>query len=247
MQTIKITTSQNIDIDYEVAGLGERIVGAIIDYGIFIVIYFAGLIVVTSSGFLSSSGIGYLWILIIYGALFVFYDLMCEIFMNGQSVGKKIMKIKVISLNGARPTIGQYLMRWLFRIIDFTLTAGVCALVCAAVSDNCQRLGDMVAGTILIKTRPRTQINQIAFMPEADGYIPTFAEAAQLSDHDIELVHEVINNYIKTHNSYIVYNMAVRVKEHLGITALPEGMNDMKFLQTVVKDHTYINAQTDAL
>ncbi|MDR6942878.1 RDD family protein [Mucilaginibacter pocheonensis] len=247
MQTIRVTTTQNIDIDYEVAGVGERIVAYIIDMGLFVAVIFAALIGIGISGSIKSTNdilIGFIFIA--YAALYVFYDLICETAMNGQSVGKRIMKIKVISLDGSRPRFGQYLMRWLFRIVDFLLSGGVCAVICVAVSDKAQRIGDMVAGTTLIRTSPRTKMNNIAFKPEADNYQPVFAAAANLNEKDIELINEVINNYIKSRNSVLVYNMAQRIKELLGVTPPPE-MNDMLFLQTIIKDYSHIIAQADVL
>ena len=249
MQTIRITTTQNIDIDYEVAGLGERIVAYIIDLAMFAVISIATLIVAGSTtGLRGNSGSFWLGLVfIIYAVLYVFYDLICELAMNGQSVGKKIMKIKVISLDGARPRLGQYLLRWLFRIIDFFPgTLNLCGLICVAVSDKSQRLGDMVAGTTLIRTVPRTKMQNIAFKPEADNYQPVFTEAARLSEQDVELINEVINNYVKSGNSMLVYNMAQRIKDLLDV-APPAEMNNMLFLQTIIKDYSHIIAQADVL
>jgi uncharacterized RDD family membrane protein YckC len=245
MQTIRITTSQNIDIDYEIAGLGERIVARIIDYAIFVLILILGVIIagVSHQG-LDGWNVATITLAIIYAALYVFYDLFCEMFMNGQSIGKKVMKIKVISIDGGRPSVGQFILRWLFRIVDFTLSLDLCALICAAVSENNQRLGDMVAGTALIKTHPRTQIGSLVFMPAPGSYEPVFKEAGQLNDRDIELIQEVINNYIKTGNNVLVYNMAAKAKERLLVTP-PQGMNDMVFLQTIIKDYNYISAQLD--
>jgi uncharacterized RDD family membrane protein YckC len=244
MDTIRITTSQNIDIDYELAGLGERIVARIIDIALFVIILIFSLIIIGLGAESSSRGensyliIGILTF--VYGVLFIFYDLICEIFMHGQSIGKRIMKIKVISLDGKQPTIGQYLLRWLFRIVDFSLTFQLGALVTVAISEKKQRIGDMVAGTTLIKTNARTKMDHIAFMPdEALVYEPIFKEAAQLSEKDIALIQDVINTYIKTQNSILVFNMAQRIKEHLSVTP-PAGMNDMKFLQTIIKDYGYI-------
>ena len=246
MQTIRITTSQNIDIDYEVAGVGDRILARLIDYGIFILILIFGLIVGSFLGGFTDSRITIIILIVIYCALYVFYDLICEIYMNGQSLGKRVMKIKVISLDGARPTFGQYLLRWLFRIIDFTLTSGICGLICVAVSDKSQRVGDMVAGTSLIKTKPRTTMNNIVFDPQPDNYEPVFKEAAQLNDRDVALIHDVINSYMQTGNTIVVYNMAERIKEHLAVV-LPPNMNNMQFLQTVIKDYSHLIAQADVL
>ena len=241
MQTIRITTSQNIDIDYEVGGLGERIIARLIDLAIFGLVMFLGLMVVPSLGY-SEVTLGFL--LIAYAVLFVFYDLVCEVFMNGQSVGKKVMKIKVMSADGAQPRLGQYLMRWLFRIVDFGIGFGAIAIVVAALSENGQRIGDLVAGTIMIRTEPRTGIDKIAFHATDSSYEPVFMAASQLNDHDVELINEVITSYVKTGNSMLVYNMALRIKQHLSVT-LPDGMNDMVFLQTVLKDYTHLIAQAE--
>lgn len=247
MQTIRITTSQNIDIDYEVAGLGERILARLIDLAIFAALFFLGLF----SGAMASANTGSntIWVVlgIIYLVVLIFYDLVFEIFMNGQSIGKRILKIKVISLDGSQPRVGQFVLRWLFRIVDFLIIEpGVVALVVAAIRDKPQRVGDIVAGTMLIRTVPRTKMDNIVFMPSNDGYQPVFNEAGQLTDRDIELIHEVISNYIKTGNNVVVYNMALRVKEHLNVTPSRE-MNDMLFLQTIIKDYNHISAQIDTL
>src|SRR6185437_9472657 len=128
METITVHTTQNIDIDYEIGGLGERILARLIDYGVFVPFLFAGALLV--EGF-SGAALGIYYIILLI--LFVFYDLLCEVFFNGQSLGKRVMKIRVISLDGARPKFSQYLLRWLFRLIDFSLTASICALITAAV------------------------------------------------------------------------------------------------------------------
>jgi len=246
MATIRITTSQNIDIDYEVAGLGERILARLIDIAIFLVILFAGIFIISGLSLLSDSGIGIIILVSIYVTLFVFYDLICEIFMNGQSVGKRMMKIKVISLDGGRPTVSQYLMRWLFRIIDFAIGGGVCAIVCVAVTEKHQRLGDIVAGTTLVRTESRTHIDNVVFVPETDNYEPVFKEAGTLSESDITLIQDVINTYVKTRNAYVVQNMAIRIRNHLSVNQ-PAEMNDMKFLQTIIKDYSHIVAQAESL
>jgi uncharacterized RDD family membrane protein YckC len=175
MQTIKITTSQNIDIDYEVGGLGERILARLIDIGILALLFFVGMFAGGIAGVFAGSQAFLVVSLIAYGVIFVFYDLAFEIFMNGQSIGKRIMKIKVISLDGSQPRVSQYLLRWLFRIVDFVLLEpGLVALIVAAVSEKPQRVGDIVAGTVLIRTVPRTQMDSIVFMPVYEGYQPVF-------------------------------------------------------------------------
>jgi uncharacterized RDD family membrane protein YckC len=241
MQTITVHTTQNIDIDYEIAGLGERIVGRIIDYAIFIAFYFIFIFLII--GKMPQTGL--IICGIIMAVVFIFYDLLCETLLNGQSVGKRVMKIRVISLDGNRPRFGQYLLRWLMRMVDFGITLNLGALLCALVTENGQRIGDLVAGTVMVKTQPRTKIDSLAFRPSDDGYEPVFKEVAELHDDDVRLIADVVHNYMKTHNAIVVYNMALKLKEHLKIATLPSDMNDLQFLQAIIKDYSHVSAMSE--
>ncbi|WP_449439936.1 RDD family protein [Pedobacter steynii] len=243
METIQVNTSQHVAIDYPVAGLGEQVAARLIDLAAFIVV---GVLLLLLTGLTATSQSTVVMISIwsVYGACFVFYPLISEIFMNGQSIGKKLMKIKVISLNGSQASLGQYFIRWLFRLVDFLLTAQMGGLICIAITENKQRIGDIVAGTTLIKTVPRTNFNHIAFHPVEEEYTPVFAYADQLSDRDAELIHEVISTFYKTNNADLIYTMSERISAHLAIK-IPAGMNELDFLKTVIKDYRYITSKTD--
>lgn len=243
MEIITVHTTQNIDIDYEVGGLGERILAYLIDLAIFIALFIIGAIVATN--FLSQSGSVAMFI--IMGLMLLFYDLVCESFFNGQSAGKHVMKIRVISLDGTRPKFSQFLLRWLFRLIDnFGITYYLGSVITIIVTEKSQRIGDLVAGTVVIRTVPRTKVNNIVFTTTDDSYQPVFSQASQLKDKDIGLIHEVIENYFKTGNNVAVYKTADRIREYLMIS-LPPNMNSMQFLQTIIKDYSHITAQADAL
>lgn len=244
METIKVSTSQHVDIDYAVAGLGERVAARLIDLGLFAITFFVFLFLFSMMGILKGTGILPMVLIIIYCTGFVFYDLLCEILMNGQSVGKRLLKIKVISLDGAQASLGQYFMRWVFRIVDFVLTAQLGGLICVAVTENKQRFGDLVAGTTLIKTEPATAFQQIAFHPIVDEYIPVFDNVNLMTDRDIELIHEVLVTYYKTGNHSLIYQMAGKVSNHLSIV-IPTGMHELNFLETVMKDYNYTTANID--
>jgi len=246
METIKVRTSQHVDIDYPVAGLGERISARLIDLGIFLGVYILFIILAALfTGVATDTAVPFVIAAVIYGAGFVFYNLLTEMFMDGQSIGKRLLKIKVISLDGAQASMGQYLIRWLFRLVDFYLTGQVGGLICVALSENKQRIGDLVAGTVVIKTTQRTTYDHIAFRPiEEAGYVPVFNNVDQLSDRDMELIHEVIRTYYKTFNTELIYATAARIKAVLGIS-IPEGMNELHFLETLAKDYNHITAAVD--
>ncbi|MEO6524732.1 MAG: RDD family protein [Mucilaginibacter sp.] len=247
MQVVRIRTSQNIDIDYEVAGLGERVLARIVDMGVFIgityALYFICIIVFLSTFQSLQTGgsipVALIVVGVVYAIVAAFYDLVCEVFFNGQSIGKYAIKIKVVDISGSRPTMGQFLLRWVFRLVDFGLTLGIGALISVAVSEKKQRIGDLVAGTTLVKTKLRTELEDLYFMAPDGDYEPLFVEVNNLSDNDIAVVHDVIANFKSTGNSKLVYDMAVKIKEHLGLNT-PVDMNDFDFLKTVVKDYNYI-------
>ncbi|SOD20218.1 RDD family protein [Pedobacter xixiisoli] len=245
METIKINTSQHVEIDYPVAGLGERVAAYLLDFAMFMVIYFFALIALAVMGIAGSfENTTIVIFVIIYAVCYVFYDLLCEVAFNGQSLGKKLLKIKVVSLDGGQASIGQYFIRWVFRIVDFTLTANLLGFLSVAVSQNKQRIGDLVAGTTLIRTVPATKIEHIAFHPvEDEEYIPTFPNVTMLSDHDIELIHEVVRTYYATYNAQLIYQMAAKVTTHLGVS-IPEGMNEMQFLKTISSDYIYLTSRS---
>jgi uncharacterized RDD family membrane protein YckC len=241
MEIITVRTTQNIDIDYEIGGLGERILAYLIDWAIFMAL--SCIVLIVFPVIRNTGAQLYFWICYI---ILLFYDLVCEVFFNGQSVGKLIMKIRVISLDGGRPRLSQYLLRWLFRMVDFWITLGLGGLISAAVTKNGQRIGDLVAGTAIIKTSPRTKNRSVNYAETDSSYQPVFVQVGQLKDPDVELIYDVINNYYKTGNSTIVTTMANKIKGFLGIAA-PQQMNSLLFLQTIIKDYSHIAAQADSL
>lgn len=248
MQIIRIKTSQNIEIDYEVAGLGDRVLARLVDWGVFIGLYYVMYIIfiiffaatlITGDGF----PVALLIMFIIYGLVYTFYDLVAEVFFNGQSLGKFALKIRVVSLDGSRPGFGQFMLRWVFRLLDFGITFGIGALVSVAVSEKKQRIGDIVAGTTLVKTKPATAFSDLYFTSPGEEYVPVFPQVDNLSDSDITLIHEVITNFKRTGNSTLIYNLAVKVKEHLGVTQNPHHMNDFELLETVARDYAYVTSR----
>ncbi len=245
METVKVNTSQHVEIDYPVAGIGERIAAYLIDFGLFISIYFLAILTFGLSGLAKNFGDTFLVVMVvIYATCYVFYDLFCEVLFNGQSIGKKILKIKVISVDGAQPSIGQYFIRWIFRIIDFTLSANTLGFITVVVSEKKQRIGDIIAGTTIIKTIAATKLAHIAFHSEAnEDYIPTFSNVALLSDRDVELIHEVVRTYYITQNPQLIYKMAAKVCSVLGVT-IPSELNEMQFLKVVSTDYIQLTSRS---
>jgi len=240
MNTIHITTSQNIDVEYELGSVGDRIVASVIDYLVIIayVILVVSIIGFSNFGsFLSSNA----WVGVFLLFPIVFYDLLSEMLLNGQSAGKKVMGIKVISISGQQPSFSQYLNRWVFRLLDFTLTSSMLALIMVAITERNQRLGDVVAGTVLVKTKARTHFTQTLFQQLPANYQISYPEAINLKDRDFQLIKEVVLTVKKTGN----YNLALQAQQKIEQTLniMSRQAEPIVFLQVILSDYYYMTAQ----
>ncbi|MCZ2443574.1 MAG: RDD family protein [Flavobacteriales bacterium] len=234
MENIRILTTQNVGIDQELATLSDRSWAWVFDRLViiaWIVLLFQFRDVFGDTN-TTESTIVFLTVLLLPIAL---YHLFFEIFANGQSIGKIIMRIKVIRTDGAQPTLANYLIRWLLRIVEFTLFNGL-GLVAFLVINKGQRLGDLFAGTTVIRTR-RISIEETAFKQIDPNYKPTYPQVMNLSHRDIETIKEATHFFDK-HKNYIVLAEAyIKVREYLGIEERNAAQYD--FLQTVVNDFNH--------
>ena len=246
MSSIRVHTAQNVSLEYEIASLGDRIVAAIIDYVILIAwaMLCAMLLVVPmiSSGRASGSGFGPIVILVAFLAYapLVFYNLVCEVFFNGQSIGKKARNIKVMRLDGTAPSIGDYLLRWLLRIIDFQF-AGLVAIICIAATQRGQRLGDLATGTTVVKVRPNAGYETtLGGLSSIAGYQVVFPQVAVLADHDVALVRQLLQQASARGNYEVLNQIANKVKT---LTGIRTDLQDEPFLKTVLRDYAHLAQQ----
>jgi uncharacterized RDD family membrane protein YckC len=238
MSTIPVNTSQNIMLDFELGSLGDRILGRLIDLAV--VIAYVLIIIILISGFAMKGGPGASLLFILAALPIVFYDLVLEVFFNGQSIGKRAMNTRVVSMDGNRPTLGQFMIRWLFRLVDFTLTQSLCAVICVAVSKKHQRLGDMVAGTAVIKIRALASLQETLYVPVQEDYEVRFPEAAALKDADIQLIKEVLQHYNHSDNLLLLHNTAEKIRDTLHIQ---DHMDPSMFLHTIISDYNYLGSR----
>ena len=170
-------------------------------------------------------------------APFVVYFLVCEVFFNGQTLGKKARHIRVMRLDGTPPRLGDYFLRWLMRPVEIISTAGGLATVVVLLNGRGQRLGDLLAGTTVLSLRPRTPPPAPEAVPA--GYQPVFEQAAQLSDHDVALLRQLLRQGLRQQNHLLLHETALKIKQLLGVSS---DLSSEAFLQTVLRDHASLVA-----
>lgn len=252
MTNLGIETTQHVKLNYEPAGVGERGLAYILD-GVVMGIYWLVVVMVmmsffTSDSFLDESwftDMNYIWLT--YLLLFIpmmFYHLLMEIFWNGFSFGKWVIGIRVVKLDGTRPEISAYLIRWLFRLVEITITGGSVALVTILVNGKGQRLGDMAAKTCVIKVKRNTKLKDTIFEGLNENYKNVFPQAVELTDKDAAIIREVLvsrNEYDEKAWYSILERTRTLVEKKTG--AVEVKMDSETYLSTMLKDYNAIHGE----
>lgn len=233
MSTIRVHTTQNVTLEYEIASVGDRIAAALIDYLLYGV--WAAIVGLVLSRWLR---LGWLTPFAI-GLPTVFYHLVCEVFLNGQSIGKKARDIRVMRLDGTPARLGDYFLRWLLRPVEIIATVGSLATVTILLNGRGQRLGDLLAGTTVLSLRPRAGQLLAAEAAVPAGYQAVFPQAIDLTDHDVALLRQLLSRSLKQGNYLLLNETANKIKQLLH---LHSDLPDEAFLRTVLRDHAHLVA-----
>jgi len=234
MDLISINTTQNVNLLTEKAGIGRRVLAILLDYVVesaltFGVFYFFGMINLDKSeSFNITTGV-------VISIIWFFYHFVFEIFTEGQSVGKIATKIRVVRSTGERASIYQYFIRALLRPIDMIMGLGMMVMI---FNKRAQRLGDIAADTIVIRTDDQVSFQDMIITNVEEGYIPLLSRAKieLLTAKDIELIKHVLNETKRTMNYSMLGLLHKKVVSTLDVKS---EMIPLEFLQRIVKDYNY--------
>jgi uncharacterized RDD family membrane protein YckC len=234
MENVSIQTSQNITISQPIASIGERIAAAALDM-LFIGGYFFLVSIITA--FSQNT-----MLMAIMMAPVAFYHILSELLMNGQSWGKKILKIRVTTVTGGKTGFFPILIRWVFRLIDVTLLFGSIATLAIIISKKGQRLGDIAAHTVVIRVREKSADGTL-YTKLPENYTMNYPEVNKLNESDIYIVKEVLKVIEENHRSLNALTIADKTKRELekkmGIQA---GIRGEHFLFKVLRDYNHLHA-----
>ncbi|MCP2027246.1 putative RDD family membrane protein YckC [Flavobacterium sp. HSC-32F16] len=242
MSELSINTTQNVKINFIAATAGERMGAYFIDLGIKISYAIVVLLIVFNwlnlGQVLDSLDT---WsraaVFIVLFIPWMIYSITLESIFEGQSFGKKLVKIKVVKIDGYQAGFGDYLMRWFFRIIDFTSFYGLVALITIISSKKAQRLGDMVAGTAVITLKNKINISHTILEEIGDAYVPTYPLVIKLSDNDMRIIKETFHRAVEKNDHEIIYKLVAKIESVAGIKN--QSGNNSDFIRVVLKDYNF--------
>jgi len=233
MSELQINTTQNVKINFEAAGVGERLLAFVLDTAIKI-----GYLIVVSYVFGAFDNMDQ-WSQIGLNTILsfpvIFYTLVLEAFLEGQTIGKKALKIKVVKIDGYQASISDYLVRWFFRIVDiYIFGIGFFVII---FNKRSQRFGDMAAGTAVIALRDKVTINHTILENLKEDYKPTYPGVIKLSDNDARIIKETFNVAKASRDYNTLIKLRAKIVEVTEIKKVSS--SDIEFIDTILKDYNY--------
>ncbi len=168
------------------------------------------------------------------------------------------MAIRVISLEGGEPTLGQFILRWVTRFFEWpfffgyiafstanvmvyifvTGMFGIAVVIIISVTNKNQRLGDMIAGTVVVNTKSALTLADTVFMQiDKTDYKVMFPQVMRLSDRDINTIKGVLIQAGKRNNYDMCHRVSMKIKEVLQIQS---DMHVDQFLEKLLADYNYL-------
>ena len=270
---LNIETPEQVELRFPVAGIGSRFLAVLTDSIIQFVAIIATVLLALAVGSAALHSGGALgnaltkprsetaqkWfaaiIILFYFLLYWGYFSLFEAFWNGQTPGKKLLKIRVIKDSGRQVTFFEALARNLLRVVDSqpAYLIGVITMLC---NKQQKRLGDFVAGTLVVHERleeqPLLAHNSRTFtaalytpqfeepwQPQRPGQVPLPADAvARLQIQDLHVIDAFLARALDLDMSTreeMAAKIAARIAAKMKIS-MPEGANPERFLEAVAFD-----------
>lgn len=258
MSIIQIGTPFNIDLEFEIAEFHKRLLAYMIDFAL-LYLYAYCMKELLYGGFNLDKEDNMGLDMVVISLPMLLYPLLTCLWMNGQTIGKKILAIRTISLDGGQPTLGQYVIRWITRMWEwpfvfgyivinqynsfliYALVTGLCGIVVVvvvAVNSKGQRLGDMAAGTVVVNTKTNLGLQDTVFQQVSQvDYKVMFPDVMRLSDRDINTIKSVLTQANKSSNYDMCNRVAMKIQDVLKITS---NMYANDFLEKLLEDYNYL-------
>src|SRR5688572_11238850 len=228
MKSISFKTAQYVQIDYELSNPFIRAVASFIDV-VALLIYMAVMGMLLQNNYFDPESVDIsvaLWNLLVY-IPWVLYSPLVEYFTNGRSLGKWILGIRVVTVNGETAGLREYFTRWVFRVVDIWLGAfGFLALLVSGTSERNQRLGDLMAGTVVIKKSNSVTyaLTDVLNIKSLSNHEILYHGVTRFSDEDMMLIKNTIlrvKRFPSEENKRFAIDLANETAQLMGMDETP--------------------------
>ena len=191
-----------------------------------------------------------------------FYSLWTEYLFRGQTFGKMITGIRVVKLEGYRAGFSEYFTRWAFRFIDFWtglflllffiplfgqeiaymfagllfFLSGFVAFLLVVQTKNSQRLGDIIAGTTVLKLKEKQSIDITILKEIQETYVPMYSQVIRLSDNDARIIKDTFTLARRKKDFKTLKRLRKKLEDVMDVES---DQRDVEFIDTVLKDFNY--------
>jgi uncharacterized RDD family membrane protein YckC len=238
----RINTTQNVTIDYEVASAGERVLARLLDGVLFLA--YAFLVSLIANLLLQNlsyreqreiSAIVYL----LLPLPIMTYTLWCESLFGGRTFGKMVLGLKVVKTDGTPAGVAEFSFRWITRVLEESVIFTALALPVCIISEKSQRIGDMIAGTIVIRSKVRNSIRSTILAQINPTYRVVFPQVAVLTDKDVTIIRTIMQQAYSTANYALMETLANKVKQTMRVYPDPRQLPAPQFLNIVMADYAH--------
>jgi len=253
MSKINFTSAQHVDIEFEIASVVQRIAAYVIDTIILSIYLFIVFMAVQFDDFFTNFGTWLFFMLLLAKLPWILYQPVMEYLTGGQTIGKMALGIRVVRLNGERVGWREVITRWLLRGDFLWISASYFVMLIpfwnvfdafiVALSSRQQRIGDSLAGTIVInnKSSQYYQLKDVLKIKSHENYTPTYLNVVLFSDEDMIYIKNCIQHrkrYKGEEANQLLLKLADETALLLGVNEVPK--DRVKFLETVLNDYVVL-------
>lgn len=236
MANLAINTTQNVNLAYKIVSVGERILAFLLDMLIFILYLYIVEVITDIMGLAISDnwtvfGLQQLLLLPV-----MFYSLFMHILFNGRTIGKMVLKTRVVKIDGGPVHWSNYLILWMLRLVDIWIFVGSIGLLSILFSERRQRVGDFAAGTVVISTKNKVKISHTILEEITETYDPKFTNVTKLTDKDVRLIKETYLIALSSGDYKTLNTLRKKIESILEVTS---EFYDKQFIETILKDYNY--------
>jgi uncharacterized RDD family membrane protein YckC len=182
LKRVKSRTPESVELEFTLAGIGSRTLALVVDYLLWMVVLFVLLVVFAFMQKAVSSIDGAAkWVvaiqILIFFVVYIGYFIFFETIWRGQTPGKRYAKIRVIRDDGRNAGLQQAIMRSLLRMIDDIFSIGLLMIL---FTKQEKRLGDLVAGTIVVQEGQAVGAQEIIINPAAHDLAATLLKTGRI-------------------------------------------------------------------